>query len=191
MDSNMSPAPFQLFRPLPPAIGSALRASIERFGVLVPVVRDQHGNVLDGHQRVRIADELGLKYPVNVIEVADEAEALEIARTLNEDRRAMPKVERLPVEVALREEGHSLRAIAGVVGVDEKQVRRDLSGADMSAPETTRGLDGKSYPARRIRSACGLCRVTHDPDSKHKETPRGERRRGRGRTGKAVRRAPA
>lgn len=42
-----------------------------------------------------------------------------------------------------------------------------------------------------VVAACGLCRVTHEPDSKHKETPRGERRRGRGRTGKAVRRAPA
>jgi ParB-like chromosome segregation protein Spo0J len=149
MDSNMSPAPFQLFRPLPPAIGSALRASIERFGVLVPVVRDQHGNVLDGHQRVRIADELGLKYPVNVIEVADEAEALEIARTLNEDRRAMPKVERLPVEVALREEGHSLRAIAGVVGVSVGTVHEDLSGVQPRTPEAVTGRDGKSYPARK------------------------------------------
>jgi len=61
----------------------------------------------------------------------------------------MPKAERLPVEVALREDGHSLRAIAGAVGVDEKQVRRDLAGADMSAPATTTGLDGKSYPARK------------------------------------------
>ena len=149
MDSNMSPAPFQLFRPLPPAIESALRASIKRFGVLVPVVRDQHGNVLDGHQRVRIADELGVKYPVNIIEVADDTEALEIARTLNEDRRAMPKAERLPVEVALREEGHSLRAIAGVVGVSQEQVRSDLSGVNHLTPDATRGLDGKSYPARK------------------------------------------
>jgi acetyltransferase-like isoleucine patch superfamily enzyme len=57
---------------------------------------------------------------------------------------------------------------------------------DVPAGETWAG-----NPARRIRSACGLCRVTHEPDSKHKETPRGECRRGRGRTGKAVRRAPA
>jgi len=149
MDSNMSPAPFQLFRPLPPAIESALRASIERFGVLVPVVRDQHGNVLDGHQRVRIADELGVKYPVNIIEVADEAEALEIARTLNEDRREMPREQRLEVEIALRKEGHSLRAIAGVVGVTQTQVARDLSGVTPVTPDVSRGLDGKSYPARK------------------------------------------
>jgi len=65
---------------------AALRASIDRFGVLVPVVKDQHGNILDGHQRARIADSLGIKYPVNIIEVADEDEAREIVHTMNEDR---------------------------------------------------------------------------------------------------------
>ena len=61
----------------------------------------------------------------------------------------MPKAERLPVVKALREEGHSLRAIAGAVGVAESQVRKDLAGAHQCAPETVTGLDGKSYPARK------------------------------------------
>lgn len=38
------PAPFQLFRNLAPPIEAALRASIYRFGVLVPVAKDQHGS---------------------------------------------------------------------------------------------------------------------------------------------------
>ena len=142
-------ASYQLFRDLSPAIEAALRASIDRFGVLVPVVKDQHGNILDGYQRSRIAESLGLRYPVNIIEVADEAEALEIARTLNEDRRAMPKEERLPVEQHLREEGHSLRAIAGVVGVSKAQVRKDLAGVHQCTPARVTGVDGKSYPSRR------------------------------------------
>lgn len=141
--------PYQLFKDLSPAVESALRASIDRFGVLVPVAKDQHGNVLDGHQRARIADEVGVKYPVNIIEVADEAEALEIARTLNEDRRAMPKAERLEVVKALREDEHSIRAIAGALGVSKSQVERDLAGVPCGTPSTTRGLDGKSYPARK------------------------------------------
>jgi len=149
-NSSMAPPPkYQLYGDLSPAVESALRASIDRFGVLVPVAKDQHGNILDGHQRARIADELGIRYPVNIIEVADEDEGREIARTLNEDRRAMPKAERLPVVKALREEGHSLRAIAGAVGVTKSQVERDLSGVPSGTPAATRGLDGKSYPARR------------------------------------------
>lgn len=143
-------APYQLFKPLAPTIEAALRASIDRFGVLVPVVKDQHGNILDGHQRARLADEIGVKYPVNIVEVADEEEALEIARTLNEDRRAMPKQERLPVVQALREEGHSLRAIAGAVGVDQRTVQRDLSTAAPAAvPDRVKSLDGKSRPSRK------------------------------------------
>jgi len=141
------PAPFQLFRNLAPPIEAALRASIYRFGVLVPVAKDQHGNILDGHQRARIADELGVKYPVNIIEVADDAEALEIARTLNEDRRAMPKAERLEVVKALREEGVTLSDIAEVVGTDVATVHRDLSTiADAKVPERAVGKDGKWRP---------------------------------------------
>jgi len=117
--------------------------------VLVPVAKDQHGNVLDGHQRARIADSLGVKYPINIIEVADEDEAREIARTLNEDRRPMAKDDRIEVVKALREDGHTLRAIAGAVGVSQEQVRQDLSGVNHLTPDTVRGLDGKSYPARK------------------------------------------
>jgi transposase-like protein len=83
------------------------------------------------------------------LEVADEAEALEIARTLNEDRRAMPKAERLEVVKALREDEHSTRAIAGALGVSVGTVHDDLSGVQVRTPERVRGLDGKSYPARK------------------------------------------
>lgn len=141
--------PYQIYKDLAPAVEAALRASIYRFGVLVPVAKDQHGNVLDGHQRARLADELGVKYPVNIIECADDAEALEIARTLNEDRRAMPKDERLEVVKALREGGHTTRAIAGALGVSQSTVMNDLAGEHSCSPVAVTGLDGKSYPARK------------------------------------------
>ncbi|MGH9187583.1 MAG: ParB N-terminal domain-containing protein [Acidimicrobiales bacterium] len=54
----MSPRGYQLFDPLPAPLEAALRASIERFGVLVPVVKDAAGDIIDGHHRQRIADEL-------------------------------------------------------------------------------------------------------------------------------------
>ncbi len=143
---------YQLYRDLAPAVESALRASIFRFGVLVPVVRDQYGNTLDGHQRARIADSLGVDYPVTVREVEDEDEAREIARTLNEDRRAMPKAERLEVVPALKAEGHSNVAIAGALGVSEFAIRKDLKdAAAMSIPidiaETVIRKDGRPYPS--------------------------------------------
>src|SRR4051812_39932626 len=54
---------FALFGPLEPATEAALRASIERFGVLVPVTFDQRGRILDGHHRWRMAAELGVDCP--------------------------------------------------------------------------------------------------------------------------------
>ena len=46
--------------PLGPEEYDRLRESIEQYGVLVPVVTDEHGFILDGHNRVEIARELGL-----------------------------------------------------------------------------------------------------------------------------------
>lgn len=140
---------YQFFPELDAATESALRASIERFGVLVPVAKDQHGNILDGYHRSRIARELGVDFRVDVHVVADDSEARAIAATLNQDRRMLSKGQRVQVVHALREEGHSLRAIAGAVGVEETTVRRDLSGAAGAAPDSIVGRDGKRYPARR------------------------------------------
>lgn len=144
----MSATP-NLFPALDAATEAALRESIRRFGVLVPVVRDQHGNTLDGFHRSRIAGEEGVKFRVDIVAVADEEEAREIARTLNTDRRQMSAEQRREVVAALREVGHSLRAIGGAVGVSEAQVHRDLSGVTSVTPDETLGRDGKRYPAKR------------------------------------------
>jgi hypothetical protein len=44
----------QPFAQLSSPIEAALRASIQRFGVLVPITTDQNGTVIDGHHRQRI-----------------------------------------------------------------------------------------------------------------------------------------
>ena len=156
-------AQLQLFPALPPAIEAALRASIERFGVLVPVVQDQQGRILDGHHRARIAATLGVKYRVDVVRVRDEDEARDIQRTLNADRRQLTEAQRREIVAALASETvtiegetvgtHSPNAIAGALGVSEKTVRDDLddlrTGTKVNLPDKRLGLDGKVYPARR------------------------------------------
>lgn len=140
----------QLFDALPPHIEAALRASIERFGVLVPVVRDQHGRTLDGHHRARIAKSMGVEPRVDVVRVRDDDEAREIAHTLNSDRRHLTPEQRREVAVALREQGHSYRAIAGALGVSTGTVRTDSAGVqDYTPAERVVGLDGKSYRSTR------------------------------------------
>lgn len=129
----------QFFPALDAATESALRESIRRFGVVHPVVVDQHGRIIDGHHRSRIAGEEGVEVPVAMREVADDDELREFARSLNLDRRHMPAGQRREIVAALRAEGHSLRAIAGAVGVHHTQVRKDLAGVDQSTPGARRG----------------------------------------------------
>lgn len=153
---------FQLFESLPAHIEDALRSSIQRFGVLVPVVTDQHGTIIDGHHRRRIADQLGVTYRVDVVNVADGDEAKEIARTLNADRRQLSEEQRMDIAARLRSEGKSLNQIAEALahaeGNYEKplyptQVSRLLEKAttltDVKVPERVSGKDGKSRPATR------------------------------------------
>lgn len=169
----------QIFDALDPATEAALRASIVKHGVLVPVAVDQNERVLDGHHRSRIATELDIPFPTIMHWVAGDAEAKEIARTLNEDRRQLPTDQRREVVADLREDGHSLRAIGKAVGVHHSVVADDLEavgfptpqpqpfaaepmGVDSEPvgsapigrnpkglPERVTGTDGKSYPAAK------------------------------------------
>lgn len=142
--------PFQLFDALPRHIEDALRASIQRFGVLVPITVDQHGQVLDGYHRRRIAEELRVPYDRLVRSCSDDEERREIARTLNADRRQMTEEQRREVAASLRAEGHSLRAIAGATGSSLGTIQRDLAIVSPDTiPDRVLRLNGGSYPARR------------------------------------------
>jgi hypothetical protein len=164
----------QPFQDLPPAIEAAFRASIQRFGVLLPVVKDQYNRVLDGHQRVRVAEALGVPYETTIRRVASDDEALALAKTLNAERRQLSEEQRRAVAFVLRQEGHSLRAIGAALGVSHVQARTDVQKAEAErgvnhlTPEAEgeepasgvkdlppapvpriRGRDQKSYPATR------------------------------------------
>lgn len=147
-------ATLQLFDPLPAAIEADLRVSIERFGVIMPVVQDQDGRILDGSHRARIGGELGLGYDVTTLRVASEDEAREIARTLNADRRQLTPEQRQAAAAVLRVEGRSYRAIAAELRVSEGTARADvraveLRSATQLSPDRVVGLDGKDHPASR------------------------------------------
>lgn len=148
----------QLFDALEPAVEAALRASIRRWGVLVPIFTSagpwQPGTIIDGHHRSRIAEEEGCGPPAIIaLPVQIEDDALELARTLNMDRRHLDVEQRRLVVADLRAEGHSLRAIAGAVGVSHPTVIDDLrsTGKDLpvDVPDRIVGRDGKSRPATR------------------------------------------
>jgi len=149
-------ATFQLFDVLPSHIEDALRASIRRFGVLVPITVDQNGVMLDGHHRKRIAEEERVPFDRLVRVCESDDERREIARTLNSDRRQLTEDQRRSVAVELRQQGHSYRAIAGALGVDHKTVMTDVRKAEeigehspISEPDRVVRQGGGSYPSRR------------------------------------------
>jgi len=81
-----------------------------------------------------------------------EEEKIEHALALNLMRRHLSREQRQELVRKLRQRGLSLRRIAELLGVDDRTIRRDLSGAANAAPENTpeaTGADGKTYPARQ------------------------------------------
>lgn len=140
-DNGRQDAPFQVMPPLSPEQYGALREDIARRGVLVPVVVDQHGRILDGHHRRAIADSLGVDCPVEVREVADDDAARDVALTLNLARRHLTREQRremVAAEVEARPDD-SDRAIARRFGCSPStvgSVRAQASNLDSDGPLT-------------------------------------------------------
>lgn len=115
------------FQPMPELTADqrgALEADIRAHGVLVPIVVDQHGRILDGHNRHEIAGQLGIECPREVREVADDDEAHDLAVTLNCARRHLTREQQREVIAAeaTRRPEDSDRAIARRVGCSPSTV---------------------------------------------------------------------
>jgi len=140
-----------VFQPMPPLSEdqlTALREDIAKNGVLVPVTVDQHGRVLDGHNRSAIADELGIDYPTVVVEVADDEAAMDLAVTLNGARRHLNQEQKraLIEHELIRRPDDSDRAISRRVGCSPTTVGTVRSERRARAEEST----------QRVRDAFGM-----------------------------------
>lgn len=130
---NAADGIYQVMPPLSPEEYEALKADIGANGVLVAIVKDQHGNVLDGHHRMQIAEELGIEYRVDIVIVEGEDQARTLARTYNLARRHLSREQKrkLIADEITADPDRSDRAIARLMGVDHKtvgSVRRELRG---------------------------------------------------------------
>lgn len=138
--------------PLDRATRDALTESIREHGVIVPVVKDQTGYVLDGHNRIRIAHTLGVDVPEVVHECElDQRDVLSVE--LNGARRQIRDDQWKPLVDSLRAKGiYSDRVIAKAVGVSKDAVNRYKSPVSPPVAPATPGLskrvgeDGKAYP---------------------------------------------
>ena len=154
---------------------AALRADIEQRGIVVPIVVDQHGRVLDGHNRKAIGDELGIEVPCEVREVGSDEEAADLAVTLNCARRHLTREQTREViahEIARRPQD-SDRAIAKRVGcspstvgavrkpqVSNLDTPEDGTGPDTMTPEEAEALNDKTARTLlAVRDATGTTAV--------------------------------
>ena len=132
---------------------SELKADIQARGVMVPIEYDEHGNVLDGHHRLKICFELGItEYPKVIRAGMTEAEKRTHARKLNMARRHLTQEQRRGlIREQLRETPEkSDRQIAASLGVTNKTVgaqRRELEETEeIPQFKTNIGADGKERP---------------------------------------------
>lgn len=119
--------PYQVMPPLTHEEFEALKADIGSRGLLVPIEKDEQGNILDGHHRARACEELGITgCPVIIRSGLTEGQKIEHALTLNLCRRHLSKEQRLTMVQGLSAQGWSLRRIAQVTGFSKSQIGRDL-----------------------------------------------------------------
>ena len=146
-----SDRPYQLLPPLSVEQRDLLRQSIKENGVLEPVVFDEDGEILDGHHRVEIAEELGIEYPRRVIEDLDRPGKHLYALTVNVARRQLDHAARSALVAQMRIRGLSIREIAKATGLPKTTVARDLAQVSHVGhlPEAVKGADGKTYAATR------------------------------------------
>ncbi|NQU21798.1 MAG: ParB N-terminal domain-containing protein [Candidatus Nealsonbacteria bacterium] len=155
--SNGKRPKYQLLPPPSPQEYAALKANIESRGIQVPVEHDENGDVLDGHSRTQIAEELGItKYPVRVIEGLTEEQKRHHILAGNLNRRHLSrKQKRELVEQELKQCPRITdRWLAELTGVDHKTVgavrRRMVGNGEIPHVEKFKARDGKVYRNRSI-----------------------------------------
>ena len=140
---------YQILPALTPAEYDALKASIRKRGVEVPIIVDQCGEIVDGFHRQKACDELGISCPTEVRRFDSEAERLELAVTANCQRRQLSRKQKRALIAAYlrRDPAIADNALAGLIGVSNNtvsSVRTELEATLQIAKLTQlRGRDGK------------------------------------------------
>jgi len=154
-----SATPFQLMPELPAWEYEALKESIRQHGVIVPVVKDEHGTIIDGHHRDRACRALKIRnVPTILLAGLTDEQKRDHALVLNLVRRKITRKQmRAIIATELRRTPDiSNRWLAEIVGTTDKtiqSVRSELlQRAEIPQVDAYRGKDGKSYAVTRIYS---------------------------------------
>jgi ParB-like chromosome segregation protein Spo0J len=149
---------YQVMPPLSDEEYQALKEDMAENGMLVPVVQDTDGNIIDGHYRVRAHQELVAEgraaggIPTEERSGLTEDQKRDLAWRLNMQRRHLSSEQkRGAIERKLEESPEwAANRIAKLLGVDDKTVRfmRVWLEGRKEIPKVKKvvGADGKEYP---------------------------------------------
>lgn len=146
-------ADYQVMPPLSAEEYAELKEDIQRRGVMVPIEFDEHGNVLDGHHRLKICEELGItEYPKVIRAGLTEEQKRTHARKLNMARRHLSADQKhdLTKDDIKSNPYRSDRQIANDLGVSNGFVSRVRKGmestGELCTVHSSIGADGKERP---------------------------------------------
>lgn len=152
---NSPSGKYQLFQDLTDEEYQALKNDIAEHGILVPIEKDEAGEILDGHHRVRAWGELraeGIKVPdyeVSIRVFKTEGQKLNHIRALNLLRRHLTTEQQKPHWEELRKAAWTYRAIADASGVEHSTVLRALEDSQCATAQSeitnTRGQKRPSH----------------------------------------------
>ncbi|NQU20332.1 MAG: ParB N-terminal domain-containing protein [Candidatus Nealsonbacteria bacterium] len=141
---------YQPLPDLPPDEFEALKADIDENGLQYPIIEDELGNCLDGHQRKRALKELGIKnYSVKVIAGLSEEQKWHYSISVNLKRRQLttPQKRTLIENELKRSPEIANNWLAEILGVAQNTVvvaRKRLEAKRIIRKHTKlRGKDGK------------------------------------------------
>lgn len=161
--------PYQVMPDTSKEVFDSLREDIKENGVEEPVHIDENGDVIDGHHRVEICDDLGIDgYPTKIHAGLSDQEKRDLAYKLNLQRRHLEAGEKQEIaKKYLLEDwdgGESQKSVAQRLGVSEYTV----SEAKKELEDGGKEFGAKSFPKsdkrRQVRDY-----IDGNPDASNRE----------------------
>jgi N6-adenosine-specific RNA methylase IME4/ParB-like chromosome segregation protein Spo0J len=131
-----------------------LKSDIKARGVMVPIEYDDEGNVIDGHHRLQICEELGISvWPRMIRKGWTDEEKRAHAIALNIARRHLTKQQREKLWVEMRKSGMTLEAISKADGTVSKstvhEALKDHVSDSGNVPATIVDTKGRKQPTKK------------------------------------------
>jgi DNA-binding CsgD family transcriptional regulator len=133
--------------PLSDSDFAELEASILGMGIMVPVLLDLNGNVVDGHNRTQIAIDNDLYIPHQVVDVTSEDEASDLSWHLNRDRRHMTAKQKEAYTFRRIDAGDSIAEIAEKLKESPETTKTRVTRARKNG-----SMNQNSEPPRDLRT---------------------------------------